>query len=179
MRGCWWLCKHWLSKSVNHSGLGWPLHEGRGALGIQRRDAEWLTTWPLTLRLSFISACVEVPQLRGTLIICRAPSGASGACEKGSNGAEIFRLISLSPSMMLGDYMVLCRRVFCWRSPIMQLIPRFAVMCAVVATLKWKSIHSTDVVNIPLSTWHIPPKGNTAPKWAYWISPEIVLRFPR
>lgn len=42
MHGCWCLRRQWLSKSVNHSWLGWPRSDTGEAVGIQRRDAECL-----------------------------------------------------------------------------------------------------------------------------------------
>lgn len=80
MCGCWWLCKQWLSESVNHDGRERPSQRGGGGGGGRGEDG-WNSeegcgmalTWPLALHLGFISARVEVQQLRGALIFHRGP----------------------------------------------------------------------------------------------------------
>lgn len=146
MRGCWWLCKQWLSKSVNHSGLGWPLSETGGGLLEFRGGMQNGSNLTSHTPSQFYQHLCWSAATAGCINHLSCPLQCIRRMRKGNQWCKNsgFRLILLSLSMLVGDYMELWRRVFCcsrgMSSLIMPLIPRFAVkvMCAVDADLKWK-----------------------------------------
>lgn len=175
MCGCWWPCRQWLSRRVNHSGLGWPRSETGEACWNSEEGCRMAPTWPLTLHLGFISARVEVQPLWDALIICPAPFSASGACER----EEMVQKYSRALMWNLCAYLVVCVHAVGRLDGALEWTEDYSVemveqsdatdpsfglkVMYVLWMLVWngKYIHNKAAVNVPLSIWDIPPKSNT------------------